>query len=142
MMGRYKRMAEMYWKKTHPAKAEAPPAPSADSHHAARAEDRGGHGGHGGHNGHGGHGARGGGQFHFDGDVARRVFESRDRERSGYLEIPQLLKIAEEIWAQLEPDAPVLGQESKQVRPSPSLLDAARAGRGAGRAELAGVVAG
>jgi hypothetical protein len=112
MMGRYKRMAEMYWKKTHPAKAEAPPAPSANGHHAARGEDRGGHGGH---------GARGGGQFHFDGDVARRVFESRDRERSGYLEIPQLLKIAEEIWAQLEPDAPVLGQESKQVRP-PSLL--------------------
>ncbi len=126
-LGRYKRMAEMYWKKTHPSKAEAAGAAGAaaaaaggDSHHAARAEDR------------GGHGARGGGQFHFDAGVARRVFESWDRELSGYLEIPQLLKVAEEIWGQLEPDAPQLGQESKQVRPdldTPGWCDTWRAGR-------------
>ena len=94
-------MAEMYWKKTHPAKTEAA-AVSSESKPAARGQD------------HGGHGARGG-QFRYDAEVARRVFESRDRERSGYLEIPPLLKIAEEIWGQLEPDAPMLSPEGKQV---------------------------
>jgi hypothetical protein len=94
-------MAEMYWKKTHPAKTEAA-AVSSDSHPAARGQ------------GHGSHGARRG-QFHYDAELARHVFESRDRERSGYLEIQPLLKIAEEIWGKLEPDAPMLSPEGKKV---------------------------
>ena len=97
---RYKRMAEMYWKKTRPQKGE-----TAQAAHAARLE-----------------GVMNAGrrddaaQFHFDVEAARRLFDGRDRHRAGQLEIPLLLKLAEEIWASLQPNGPRLSQQSKEVR--------------------------
>ena len=92
----------MYWKKTHPQKNNAH---GADSHGAEAAAGRAALDGNPRHTG----------QFHFDLDVAKRIFDGRDRQRAGKLEIPLLLKLAEEIWASLQPNAQKLSQPSKEV---------------------------
>jgi hypothetical protein len=94
-------MAEMYWKKSRPQKTE-----SAKAAHAARLEGV----------MHAGQGESPSAAFHFDVDAARRLFDGRDRQRAGQLEIPLLLKLAEEIWASQQPHEQRLSQESKEVR--------------------------
>ena len=59
--------------------------------------------------------------FKFDMDVCRRVFDAYDRDGSGYLEIPELSKLAEELWAKFHPEKPQLSHASKQV-PSHRLM--------------------
>lgn len=57
--------------------------------------------------------------------LARRLFDGRDRSKTGYLEISVLLTLAEEIWAAEHPGLPLLGRESIKVRPpsSPTFLE-------------------
>ena len=53
--------------------------------------------------------------FKFDMDVCRQVFDAYDRDGSGYLEIPELTKLAEELWIKSHPNSPKLSRASKEV---------------------------
>ena len=84
---RYKNIAEQYWNETHDQHAKPREEPHAD----------------------------GGSGFKFDPSVCRRVFDAYDRDGSGFLEIPELSKLAEELWAKFHPEKPKLSRESKDV---------------------------
>ncbi len=50
-----------------------------------------------------------------DAEAALRVFEKKDRDNTGYLDIPQLLSVAEELWRTSHPRDPLLSSESIDV---------------------------
>ena len=110
-------MSEAYWRRVHPAAAASLPARPAAA--APAAHDRG-------HDAaepkRGGHatalpkqaapattGPRN------DIEAARHLFEKKDRDNTGYLEVPQLLSIAEELWRTGHPRDPLLSSESIDV---------------------------
>jgi hypothetical protein len=48
-------------------------------------------------------------------EAARQLFEKKDRDNTGYLEIPQLLSVAEELWRTSHPRDPLLSSDSIDV---------------------------
>jgi hypothetical protein len=53
--------------------------------------------------------------FKFDIDLCRRVFNTFDRDRSGFLEVGELAKLAEELWAKFHPEDPKLSSQKRKV---------------------------
>ncbi len=48
-------------------------------------------------------------------EAARQLFEKKDRDHTGYLEVPQLLSVAEELWRTSHPRDPLLSSDSIDV---------------------------
>lgn len=53
--------------------------------------------------------------FVLDMEVCRKTFEAFDRDRSGYLDLDELGRLAEALWNTFHPEGPKLDQESRQV---------------------------
>ena len=53
--------------------------------------------------------------FILDMDVCRKTFDAFDRDRSGYLDLDELGKLAEALWNTFHPEGPKLDRESKAV---------------------------
>lgn len=55
------------------------------------------------------------GGFKFDRNLCRRIFDSLDRDGSGYLEVNELADLAERFWDANHPHGPKLSPERKKV---------------------------
>jgi hypothetical protein len=94
-------MSEQYWKRIHAPDAK-PDRAKPPQHHHGKGEPSGG-----------------GAKYRPDLDLARKLFDGRDRRKTGYLDISALLSLAEEIWAAEHPGFPLLGRDSIKVSPPP-----------------------
>jgi hypothetical protein len=53
--------------------------------------------------------------FMLDMEVCRKTFEAFDRDKSGYLDLEELAKLAEALWNTFHPEGPKLDKESIKV---------------------------
>ena len=75
--------------------AHHPPAPGAAAAAAPTREDKGG--------------------LRLDMESCRKTFDAFDRDKSGYLDLEELTKLAEALWNSAHPDGPQLDRQSRAV---------------------------
>ena len=60
--------------------------------------------------------------FSIDMETCRKTFDAFDRDKSGYLDLEELTKLAEALWNSSHPDGPKLDRENRAVGTHPCAL--------------------
>ncbi len=69
--------------------------------------------------------------FSIDMETCRKTFDAFDRDKSGYLDLEELTKLAEALWNSSHPDGPKLDRENRAVGTLPCALSfSCRSGSG------------
>ena len=99
---RYKHMSRQFWERCHSAKPVVNSTGGVQPSHVPDGPSAGNQ--------------RSSGLHEHDALLARRLFDKRDPDKVGFVEISQLLSLAEEIWGAEHPDKPLIGRKYLKVR--------------------------